>query len=581
MTTPNDALALWIAETLTRQGHDADAASLAAAITTPPNPALGDLAFPAFPLARTLRKAPAAIATELAAALAETLADHPTFASVEAAGPYVNVRLDTAREATRVLVSATSASWGAAASPNGRTVVIDYSSPNIAKPFGIGHLRSTAIGAALARVYEARGWKVVRVNHLGDWGTQFGKLMCAWERWGDEVALESDPIQHLYDLYVRFHKDVETEPALDDVGRDWFRRLEAGDAQAAAYWKRFRDLSLREFQRIYDRLGVTFDHWWGEAHYNDLLDDLIRDVEASGLASESEGALVVALDDLDMPPCLIRKSDGATLYATRDLAAARHRHEVFGFDRCLYVVGTAQSVHFKQVFTVLERMGYGWAEGCVHVPFGMILGISTRKGTLVFLEDILDRGRDHALEILADRDHLSDDERATIAEQVAIGAVVFQDLSRNRIKDYDFDWDQVLRGLRPGEPGRTGPYLQYTHVRLASVEAAALESLKRAELAVTDVNPARLTEPAERALLAEIARFPDVLETVENENEPSALSRYLLDLAAAFNTYYSSGARVVSDDAELTAARTLLIQAVRRTLARGLTLLGVPLPERM
>jgi arginyl-tRNA synthetase len=569
-----------IVEAATALGAQVDEETVIRGLAEPPDRALGDLAWPAFALAKALKKAPPAIAAELVAAIEPRLAAHATLGRVVATGPYLNFAHDPARRAASVVGAALDESYGGSNVGAGKTIGIDYSSPNIAKPFGIGHLRSTAIGNALANIYRALGYRVVGVNHLGDWGTQFGKLMSAYERWGDAAALDADPIQHLYDLYVRFHKEVETNAALDDEGRAWFKRLEDGDAKATAYWKQFRDLSLREFQRIYDRLGVSFDRYWGEAYYNDMLDAVVADVEKSGLAVLSEGALVVPLDDLDMPPCLIRKSDGATLYATRDLAAARYRYEQLKFEKFLYVVGTAQSVHFKQVFEVLRRMGYEWADRLEHVGFGMILGISTRKGTLVFLNDILDRGRDLARAIVEEREGIPADEKDVVAEQLAIGAIVFQDLSRGRNKDYEFDWDQMLRGLRPGEPGRTGPYLQYTHVRLSSVEENYRERFGELPAAGGfDAN--LLAGELERAVVIELERFPAVVQKAADEYEPSEISRYLLDLSAAFNAFYSGGARILSDDAQLSGARIALVTAVRRVLGRGLRMLGVPLPHRM
>lgn len=560
-------------------GAELDADAIVELLSVPPNRDLGDLAFPCFVLARQLRQAPPKIAAALVEALQPAIADDPVFSAVVATGPYVNVKLDPAGRARGVLSAAVTDTWGRGDEGAGKTMAMDFSSPNIAKPFGIGHLRSTAIGHALGNLYTQLGWRVVGYNHLGDWGTQFGKLMAAFELWGDEAKLDADPIQHLYELYVQFHKDAESDPSLIEQGRAWFKRLEEGDEAAHAYWTRFRDLSLREFQRIYDRLGVSFDYFQGEAFYNDMLDDVTAEVEGAGITTVSEGALVVPLDDLDMPPCLIRKSDGATLYATRDIAAAKVRLEQTGYDRFLYVVGVGQTVHFRQVFAVLERMGHAWADRLVHVPFGLIQGISTRKGTLVFLEDILDRGRDLAREIVDDRPHLTDEEKDRIAEQAAIGAVVFQDLSRNRIKDYEFDWDQMLRGLRPGEPGRTGPYLQYTNVRLNSVLDEYADRVgDRPDPA--DVDFATL-EDADGAVIAELEKYPTVIRRAVADDEPSVLTRYLLDLAAAFNAFYSGGHRILSDDAALSAARITLVAAVQNTLDRGLAILGIPRPERM
>ncbi|TVQ97270.1 MAG: arginine--tRNA ligase [Deltaproteobacteria bacterium] len=546
-----------------------------AALGTPPRPEMGDVAFPTFPLARALRNAPPRIAADLAEALRTELDDLPDVSRIEAAGPYLNAHLDPTRRARRVIEQALDTGYGRSSDGVGRKAGIDYSSPNIAKPFGIGHLRSTVIGNALRRLHEFQGWQVTSVNHLGDWGTQFGKLMAAFERWGDETALLDDPIQHLYRLYVDFHREIETRPELEEEGRAWFRRLEEDDPRAREYWERFRTLSLREFQRIYDRLGVSFDHFWGEAWYNGMLEPLVNEMEQDGLLVESEGARVVPLDDLELPPCLIVKSDGASLYATRDLAAARYRHDTLGTDRFLYVVGAAQSVHFQQVFAVLDRMGHTWARGLAHVPFGMILGISTRKGTLVFLEDVLDRGRDLALEVLRTRPGLSDEERARIADQIAVGAVVFADLSRNRMRDYEFDWDRILDWN-----GRTGPYLQYTHVRLGSLEQTFRERFPGVEPGLPD-DLSCLDSEHVRAILQQLERFPTIVVEATRDLEPSQVSRYLLDLAEAFNAWYSGGERLLTDDVAASAARLAVARAVRQVLGTGLGLIGVPLPDRM
>lgn len=564
---------------LEQAGVSTTIADIESSLQPPRDPSMGDLALPTFRFAKAASMAPPAFCAQLAESLRPIIESDPVMESVTATGPFLNMRQDNNARTRRLLDAIALDTYGTSTDGAGKVLGLDYSSPNIAKPFGIGHLRSTAIGRALANIYAARGWSIVGVNHLGDWGTQFGKLMAAWEEAGDEAALEANPIQHLYELYVKFHTWAAEDPAWDDKGRDWFRRLENGDAQAQAHWERFRSLSLREFERIYDRLGVSFDHYWGEAHYNDMLDDVVADIEARGLTEESEGALVVNLDDVDLPPCLIRKSDGATLYATRDLAAARYRYEQLHFDLFLYVVGAAQAVHFRQVFEVVRRMGYDWADRLVHIPFGLIQGISTRKGTLVFLEDIIDRGRALAREILADRPGLSDDEKDEIAEQVAIGAIIFQDLSRDRIKDYEFDWDAMLRGLRPGEPGRTGPYLQYTHVRLGSL-IANFEANVGAVAAPADVDPALLSEPETRALAHILERYPEVIQQAAESFEPATLLRYLLDTAEAFNGFYTVH-KVVTDDLALSQARIQLVAGTHRVLQSGLNILGIPRPTRM
>src|SRR5690554_2833980 len=574
-------LAQTIVDVLTELGVTTTAETVEASFAVPPKPEMGDISIPTFVWAKALRNAPPKIAADLVQRLQPKLAALPDIASLEAMGPYINVRLDAGARARRVLGAAVDNSYGQQPLGEGKRVGVDFSSPNIAKPFGIGHLRSTAIGNSLVRTYQKLGYEVVSFNHLGDWGTQFGKLMSAFERWGDEAALEADPIMHRYDLYVRFHQLAKEDESLglEDEGRAWFKRLEDGDAKAQAYWERFRALSLREFERIYKRLDVRFDHYWGEAYYNDMLDTLVEDVRAKGILVESEGAQVVPMDELNLPPCLIVKNDGATLYATRDLAAARYRQEKYDFEKFLYVVGAEQNVHFQQVFEVLKKMDYNWADRLVHIPFGRIHGISTRKGTLVFLEDILQRGSDRVREILAERT-IPDALREQIIEEITVGAVIFYDLSRGRIKNYDFDWDLMLRGLGPNERGATGPYLQYTHTRLASLIDTYVE--RYGEIPAIDaIDMSLLDDEGARGIVAHIERFPETIRQAAQHDEPSILSRYAIDMAELFNGYYSGGNRIVSDDPALSAARIALARGSKVALAESLRLLGVPLPVKM
>lgn len=574
-------LAQTLATELAAQGVQTTADAVEATFGHPPKPELGDISIPTFLWAKELKSPPPKIAQTLVDALNARLDTLDEVSEVHATGPYINVRLDPTARARRVLGEAATQDFGQQTLGEGKRIGVDFSSPNIAKPFGIGHLRSTAIGNSLVRIYQKLGYEVISFNHLGDWGTQFGKLMCAFERWGDEAALEADPILHLYDLYVRFHQLAKDDPSLglEDEGRAWFRKLELGDPAAQAYWERFRALSLREFERIYARLDVRFDHYWGEAYYNDMLDALVEDVRAKGLLVESDGAQVVPMDDPNTPPCLIVKNDGATLYATRDLAAARYRQERYDFEKFLYVVGAEQNVHFQQVFEVLRKMGYDWAPRMIHVPFGRIHGISTRKGTLVFLNDILERGASRVREILADRE-IPDELREEIVEAVTVGAVIFYDLSRGRIKNYDFDWDQMLRGLGPNERGPTGPYLQYTHTRLASL-IETYEERYCVIPAIGDIDLSLLDDEGARGIIAHIERFAEVIRQAADNDEPSVLSRYAVDMAELFNGYYSGGNRIVSDDPALSAARIALARGARVALAESLRLLGVPLPSKM
>ncbi|HED63917.1 MAG TPA: arginine--tRNA ligase [Planctomycetes bacterium] len=551
-----------------------DAAELK--IESPRDPSLGDLAFPCFPLAKALRKAPPAIAAELG----EKLTGDLEGISVEAAGPYLNFRIDRGTLAAQVLgtIQEEGEGFGGSDEGSGKTVVLDFSSPNIAKPFHVGHLRSTILGATIQRLHDALGYRTVGINHIGDWGSQFGKLVAAIQRWGDEVDLEGDPIRSLLTLYIRFHDEAENDPELVEAGRAAFRELESGEeGEVRATWRRLTELSLAEFDRIYQRLGVSFDHVRGEAFYEPYLEPTIERIRASGITEESEGALVVRLDEYEKgaPPCLLRKTDGTTLYATRDLAAVFHRWDEFAFDRCLYVVGSDQRLHFRQLKYVLRRMGLDWESRVEHVDFGMLSlpegKLSTRKGQVVFLEDLLDRAVEQAGAIIAEKNpDLADPER--VAEEVGLGAVVFHDQKRERVKDVVFDWDEVL-----SFEGETGPYVQYTHARLASILRKAVEKgLEAAELAPESL--AGLADSGE--LLLTLGRFPTVVRSAAAEAEPSIVTRYVLELAREMNSWYANH-RVLGGDPEESRARLALVRGAKIVIGNGLRLLGVAAPEEM
>jgi arginyl-tRNA synthetase len=546
-------------------------------ISKPPNPSMGEAAFGCFPWARQLRRSPVRIASELEAAILPEVTDSGLIAGVSAAGPYLNFRADTGALAALLLPRAIAGDFGVANEGSGKTVVIDFSSPNVAKPFGIGHLRSTAIGAAIGRLFRALGYNVVGINHIGDWGTQFGKLISAWKHWGEEAKLDDDPIGHLYDLYVRFHREEKEDDELAQEGRDWFKRLEDGDQDARKLWTRFRDESLSEFDRIYDRMGVQFEHTWGEAYYEDKIGPAVERLQEAGILEESEGALVVRVDEFypNTSPCLIRRSDGASLYATRDVAAVLYRYETFQFDRVLYVTGADQADHFRKVFGVVKRLGLDWGERCLHIPFGRIQGISTRQGTLVFLEDVFDRARELSMELMQDRD-MSEAEQLVEAEKIGVGAVIFFDLSKERIKDAQFSWDDILQ-----IQGRTGPGLQYTQVRLKSLWAKY--KTRFGELPpMSEIPFDRLLEPEMKSLTVAIGEYGDVLAKAAEAYEPAILSRYLLDLGDTFNSFYSNkNNKIISDDAGLSAARVAICRAVLAVLLDGLAILGVPVPDRM
>ena len=571
----NDKFREEIAEALS--GHvGMAAAEVYAAIATPPDPALGDYAFPCFALAKQLRKAPPAIAADLAG----RLGPFGSIARVQAAAGYLNFALEPAAlvRATLGAAAAAGEAYGGSDEGKGRTVVVDYSSPNIAKPFHVGHLRSTVIGAALIRVFRALGYTVVGINHLGDWGTQFGQILAAFERWGVGLP-EAATVQGLNDLYVRWNEAEKAEPASREAARQWFKRLEDGDPQARSLWTAFRQVSLREFDRFYDLLGVRFDAVAGESFYNDKIGDAVRALEAKGLTQTSEGALVVPLDELNIPPFIVRKADEATLYGTRDLAAALYRHATYGFDRMLYVVGAPQALHFRQLFAVLERLGCAWAARCAHVPFGQVLlrgkKLSSRGGGTIGLEEVIERGLEMCREILAPRE-MPAEQKERIARAAAVGAIVFNDLKTRRIKDAEFDWDLVLaydpetRAFK----GETGPYLQYTHTRLSSLlRRYGREADRGADVGL-------LGAEQELALVRLLYRYPAVLHLAAEEYEPSAISRYLIDLASAVSRYWHD-VRILTDDPALTASRVLLCWCARNVLGSGLALLGVPALEEM
>ena len=535
-------------------------------------PELGDFAFPCFVLAKRDKGNPVQIAGELAEKLNRDLQG----IQAKAAGPYLNFKIDRADLAGSILGSIRSQgdTYGDSQKGAGKTVVIDLSSPNIAKPMSVGHLRSTVIGAAIQRLHDALGYKTVGINHIGDWGSQFGKLVAAVDRWGSSVDLETDPIPALLELYVRYHAEEEADPTLKEAASKAFQELESGeDGHVRSVWRRLTELSMAEFDRTYARLNVTFDEVRGESFYEDHLEQTIQRIEQSGITEQSEGALIVSLKEFgeNVPPCLLRKSDGTTLYATRDLAAVFHRHELYAFERCLYVVGGDQRLHFNQIKYVLQRMGLDWEDRVEHVAFGMLRlpegKMSTRQGKVVFLEDVLDRAVAEAAKIIADKNPDLDDP-AAVAEQVGVGAVIFNDLKRERVKDIEFVWSEVL-----SFEGDTGPYVQYTHARLSSM-------LAKADPGALDHEP-DLTALAESAsLLLALGQFPQVIERAAGRAEPSEVTQYLLTLAREINSWIASN-RVLGQEAAVTCARLQMVDAARTVLAKGLRLLGVAAPTSM
>lgn len=529
----------------------------------------GDLCLPCFKFSRSLRLAPPAIAQKLKDGTEFSRLDF--ISEVKIDGGYLNFYFN--RE--KVVKDAIETLNRTACRPhekNGKTICIDYSSINIAKPFHIGHLLTTVIGGSLYRIYKYLGYNAVGINHLGDWGTQFGKMIAAYLRWGDDADIEKRGVRALLDLYVRFHAEAEKDPALDDEGRAWFKKIEDGDAKALAIFGKFKEITLKEVKKIYDRLGITFDSYAGESFYNDKMQPVIDDLRKKGLLTESEGAEVVRLDDYGMPPALILKSDGATLYATRDLAAAVYRKKTYDFYKCLYVVAYQQNLHFRQLFKVLELMGYDWAKDCVHVPFGMVSlegqgALSTRKGNVVFLDEVLDTAEKKALDVIEQKSpDLKNKEE--IARQVGVGAVVFGALANSRIKDLAFSYDKAL-----SFDGETAPYLQYTHARCCSVIEKAGEVNAAPDYSV-------LTDDDSFALATRLAAFDQAVVTAGERYEPSVISGYLLDLAKLYNRFYLSS-RILGEPAPVQSARLALTRLTRDVLKTGLGLLLISAPTAM
>ena len=553
----------------------ADAAGLAAEdiaswIEVPADEALGDYAFPCFKLAKTLRKAPPAIAAEIGGRLAK-----PDFISeVRVVGAYINFFLDRVTLAKQALadVSGQGDSYGGSGKGAGRVVCIDYSSINIAKPFHIGHLSTTVIGNALYRIYGFLGYKPVGINHLGDWGTQFGKLIVAYKLWGSKEDIEARSITAMLELYVKFHEEAEKDPALDEQAREWFKKIEDGDEEALSIFNWFKELTLKEVGKIYELLGVHFDSYAGESFYNDKMQPVIDELKEKGLLEFSEGAYVVRLGD-DLPPCIVLKSDGATLYSTRDLAAAFYRKQTYDFHKCLYVVAYQQNLHFRQVFKVIELMGYDWAKDLEHVAFGMVSledgTLSTRKGKVVLLKDVLDKAVEKTLSIIEEKSPGLEN-REEVAKTVGIGAVVFDTLSSARIKDITFSFDRVLNF-----DGETGPYVQYTHARCASL-------LRRADFdwAAADKDYTALDNAEAFATAKLLHSFPDAVARACEKNEPYLITRHIIEIAKAMNRFYYEH-RIINEDEAKTAARLMLAACVKQVLKTGLYLIGVGAPDRM
>ena len=553
------------------QAAELEVSDIETAVEIPDDTKMGDYAFPCFRLAKTLRKAPPLIAQDIVSKLVK-----PDFVSdIQVVGAYINFYVDKSVYVKNILTKVLEEKGDYVNSElvKGKTVVLDYSSANIAKPFHIGHLRSTAIGNALYNIYKTLGYKCVGINHLGDWGTQFGKLIVAYKKWGNKEAVEKDDIKELSRIYVKFHQEADKDPSLNDEARAWLVKMQEGDKEALDLWKWFCDISMLEFNRIYKRLGVSFDSYAGESFYNDKMAAVVEEIKEKNLLTESQGAQIVDLEKYNMPPCLILRSDGGTLYPTRDISAAIYRKETYDFDKCIYITALDQNLHFAQWFKVIDLMGYEWAKDLVHVPFGLVsLGdgkLSTRQGHVVPMEDILNQSVEKTRGIIESKNPNLENKEA-VAEEVGIGAIIFDDLYNSRIKNVVFDLEKML-----SFEGETGPYAQYTHARACSIlRKAGVDSIEGS------VDTTLLTDEASVNVCKALDEFPAKFVDAAEKNEPYIITRHIIEICKAFNKFYNEN-NIMNSEGELKKARLAVVMAVRDAIQKGLETIGLKAPEQM
>ncbi|MDU5185519.1 MAG: arginine--tRNA ligase [Finegoldia magna] len=537
-------------------------------IEIPPNSEMGDYAFPVFKLAKTFRKAPNLIAEELA----QKAFENENIKKIANVGPYVNFFVNNSKLIESVLTEAIKDDFGSSHIGVGKNVVLDFSSTNIAKPFHIGHLRSTVIGNAIRNIMKHQGFNTTGVNYIGDYGTQFGMMISAYLKWGDEDKINANPIKELLNLYVKYNKIAKEDETYMDEARDWFDKLEKKDPTAVKLWSWFREISLKEFQRVYDLLGVKFDNFNGESFHSQFIGDALEAIDKKNLLEESDGAMIINLDDENLPPVLIKKSNGSSTYLTRDIATAMYRKKTYDFYKNVYVVASQQKLHFEQLRAVLKKMGFDWWNDCEHVSFGMVSmkdgSMKTREGKVIFLEDVLNRAIDKTKSIIEERNP-NLEHKEEVAKQVGVGAVIFQDLFNNRIKDYTFDWDQVLNF-----DGETGPYTQYTFARSCSI-------LDKGEFELKDNSKFDLlVDDTEIDIVKHLSKFEEVLLNATEKYEPSFLTRYTVELAKLFNKFYANCPINTAED-ELKYQRLYLTYSVNKCLKLSLSLLGIEAPVRM
>ena len=548
----------------------------------PPKPELGDFAFPCFRLAKELHKAPPMIAADIANEIGDIdFIDH-----IDVKGAYLNFYLRKDAFVRSMLENAASENFGSSDEGNGKTICIDYSSPNVAKNFHVGHLRTTIIGNSLYKIYSKLGYKVERINHLGDWGTQFGKLIVAYKNWGDEATVKEKGVEELMRLYVAFHKAADENPELNDEARAWFVKMEQGDEEALSIWKWFVDISLTEYKRTYKLLGLDFDHYTGESFYRNMTEDVVKRLTDANLLTESEGAKIVDLEEYNMAPCLILKNDGSSIYATRDLAAIFYRKNTYHFVKALYVTGQEQKLHFAQVFKVVELLGNEWAKDqLVHIPYGLVsldgAKLSTRDGNVIYAEDILLEAISKIKDTINEKNpDLADKDE--VARIVGVGAVIFNDLYNQRIKDVSFRWEKLLNF-----DGETGPYVQYTYARCSSIlrkayetESSDNDAFLPSSINLDDLDLSVLSDEASMDLLKEINRFPSVVKDASEKYEPSIVARFSVDVAQAFNKFYTVN-RINVEDNNIKNSRLALVKITRKVLKDALDLLGIGVVEQM
>ena len=544
---------------------------IAEALEVPKKADMGDYAFPCFRLAKIYRKAPNLIAQDLKEKI--DAGSYEIFSKIENVGGYINFFFDKEQFAKQIVDTISEENFGSSDIGEGKTICIDYSSPNVAKNFHVGHLRTTIIGNSLYKIYSKLGYHVERINHLGDWGTQFGKLIVAYKNWGSKEEVEKNGIAELMKIYVKFHQEAEKDDSLNDQAREWFVKMEQGDEEALSIWQWFKDISLIEYKRIYKLLGMDFDHFTGESFFRDKTQGVFDQLNEKNLLVESEGAHIVPLDDYNMAPCLITKKDGSSIYATRDLAALFYRKNTYNFDKCIYVTGLEQKLHFAQVFKVIELLGYDWYKDLVHVPYGLVSmeggKLSTRNGNVIYAEEILHESINKIYEIIEEKNpDLPDKE--TVARQVGIGAILFNDLYNQRIKDVVFNWDKILNF-----DGETGPYVQYTYARCASVFR------KVGDVQIPDeIDYSVLTDDVTMNLLKDITRFPGIVKDAADKFEPFMIARFAVSVAQHFNKFYHDCQINVKEE-NVKMARLKVVQMTMKVIKDALELLGIECPEQM